>query len=167
MQSHADPSRIPMASPAHQSSWIPEEAAMATAAFDMAQSLSRRPAPARPADQPAAMAAPFQPLDLDIVSAAIPAFFIGRNKDGLWVARDAKGKAGGLFLFESSALSFARRNSRPTGCATIYPSERFELDLGNTGNPLAARLVALKRLAMHARRRIGVLIGRTTAVRDF
>jgi hypothetical protein len=155
---------------------------MATAAFDMAQDLSRRRPPAQstaaieqrgersgntPADEPAAMTAAFQPLDLDIVSAAIPAFFIGRNKDGLWVARDAKGKAGGLFLFESSALSFARRNSRPTGCATIYPSERFELDLGNTGNPLAARLVALKRLAMHARRRIGVLIGRTTAVRDF
>jgi hypothetical protein len=130
---------------------------MATAAFDMAQGLSRRRAPARPADQSAPVTAPFQPLDLDIVSAAIPAFFIGRNKDGLWVARDAKGKAGGLFLFEGSALSFARRNSRLTGCATIYPSERFELDLGNMGNPLAAPLVALKRLAIRARQRIAAL----------
>ena len=133
---------------------------MTTAAFDMAQSLSRRPAPARPVDEPAAMAAPFQPLDLDIVSAAIPAFFIGRNRDGLWVARDAKGKAGGLFLFESSALSFARRNSRPTGCATIYPSEGFELDLTNKGNPLVAHLGPLQRLATRVRQRIAALIGR-------
>jgi hypothetical protein len=154
--------------------WIREEVTMTTAALDMAQSLSRRQAPARstagigrcdersgnsPADEPATVTAPFQPLDLDIVSAAIPAFFIGRNKDGLWVARDAKGKAGGLFLFERSALSFARRNSRPTGHATIYPSEGFELDLGNTGNPLAARLATLKRLAMRVRQRIVALIG--------
>jgi hypothetical protein len=147
---------------------------MAATAFDRAANLSRRQAPVQstaaigrcsersgnsPADEPVTVTAPFQPLDLDIVSAAIPAFFIGRNKDGLWVARDAKGKAGGLFLFESSALSFARSNSRPTGCATIYPSEGFELDLRNRGNPLAARLVTLKRLAMRARRRIIALIG--------
>jgi hypothetical protein len=148
---------------------------MTTAAFDMAQSLSRRPAPARssaaigrcsersgnsPADEPATVTAPFQPLDLDIVSAAIPAFFIGRNKDGFWVARDAKGQAGGLFLFESSALAFARRNSRPTGCATIYPSEQFELDLKNKGNPLVAHLGPLKRLALRAWQRIAVLTRR-------
>jgi hypothetical protein len=55
---------------------------------------------------------PFQPLDPSIVSEAIPVFFIGRNKEGIWVARDVKGKIGGLFLFESSALSFARRKCR-------------------------------------------------------
>ena len=67
----------------------------------------------------------FQPLESDIVNAAIPAFFIGRNKEGFWLARDVKGQIGGIFLFESSALSFARRNSRPSGCATIFPAERF------------------------------------------
>jgi hypothetical protein len=99
----------------------------------------------------------FPPLDPDIVSEAIPAFFIGRNADGFWVARDAKGKSGGLFLFENSALSFAKRSGRPRGCATIYPSERFELDLDNMGNPLVAQLGSLKRLAMLARRRLAAL----------
>jgi len=128
-----------MASPAHQGGWICEETAMAATAFDTAL---------------------FQPLDLDIVSPAIPAFYVGRNQEGFWVARDAKGQAGGLFLFESSALSFARRNSRPAGCATIHLSERFELDLGNKGNPLIARFGPLMRLAMRAGRRIAGLIGR-------
>jgi len=40
--------------------------------------------------------AEFRPLDAAIVSEAIPAFFIGRNKQGFWVARDARGKIGGL-----------------------------------------------------------------------
>jgi hypothetical protein len=97
---------------------------------------------------------PFQPLDPGIVNEAIPAFFIGRNSDGFWLARDVKGKTGGIFLFERSALSFARRHSRPLGCATIFPSERFELDLENQGNALVAPLRRLMRLAAHARQRI-------------
>ena len=103
--------------------------------------------------------AQFQPLDPDIVNEAIPAFFIGRNKEGFWVARDAKGRIGGIFLLESSALSFARRNSRPTGCATIFPSERFELDLENKGNPLAAQLGSLIHLATRFRERMAAWIG--------
>src|SRR3984893_6943927 len=91
--------------------------------------------------------AQFQPLDPDIVNEAIPAFFVGRNKEGFWVARDAKGRIGGIFLLENSALSFAKRNSRPAGCATIFPSERIELDLENKGNPLAAQLGSLIHLA--------------------
>jgi hypothetical protein len=115
-----------------------------------------------PGDQPAAatVTTPFQPLDPGIVNEAIPAFFIGRNKDGLWLARDVKGKIGGIFLFESSALSFARRNSRPLGCATIFPSERFELDLENQGNVFAAHLGPLMRLAMHGRQRMATSIGK-------
>ena len=103
--------------------------------------------------------AQFQPLDPGIVSEAIPAFFIGRNKEGFWVARDAKGRIGGIFLLENSALSFARRNSRPAGCATIFPSERFELDLENKGNPLAAQLGSLIHLATRFRRRMAAWIG--------
>ena len=74
-----------------------------------------------------------------VVSEAIPAFYIGRNEEGFWVARDVKGRTGGIFLFEDSAVSFARRNSRPTGCATIFSSERLELDLKNGGNPLIGK----------------------------
>jgi hypothetical protein len=90
---------------------------------------------------------PFQPLDPGILNAAIPAFFIGRNRDGFWLARDVKGKSGGIFLLESSALAFARRNTWPSGCATIFPSERFELDVENQGNPLIAYLRPLMRPA--------------------
>jgi len=78
-----------------------------------------------------------QPLDPGTISDVIPAFFVGRNHDGLWVAREAKGAIGGMFLFKDSATSFARRHAGSIGSATIFPPERFELDLANSGNPLA------------------------------
>ena len=114
------------------------------------------------ADAPAIVTAQFQPLDPGIVNEAIPAFFIGRNKEGFWVARDVNGKIGGIFLFENSALSFARRNSRPAGCATIFPSERFELDLENSGNPLVGYLGSVRRLAGRSRRRMTAFIAKVT-----
>ena len=106
-----------------------------------------------PAVEPATVAAQFRPLDPGVVSEAIPAFFIGRSKEGFWVAREVKGRIGGLFLLKNSALSFARRNSQPGGCATIFLSERFELDLKNKGNPFIAQLGLLIRFAMRHRRR--------------
>ena len=81
-------------------------------------------------------AADLKPLDPDVVSAAIPAFFIGRNRAGLWVAREVNGRAGGLFLFKSSAIDFANHQSAPAGCALVFPTETFELDIENRGNPL-------------------------------
>ncbi|MBN8988475.1 MAG: hypothetical protein J0H42_09520 [Rhizobiales bacterium] len=108
---------------------------------------------------PAANSEPFPQLDPGCISDAIPAFFIGRNKEGVWVARDAKGRIGGLFLFEAGALAFARTNSAPTGCATIYPSTTFELDLQDMGNPLVAPLLSLKRLAARAWERLTTLTG--------
>jgi hypothetical protein len=111
-----------------------------------------------PTESPTVIAQ-FQPLDPGVLNEAIPAFFIGRNKEGFWVARDAKGRIGGIFLLENSALSFARRNSRPAGCATIFPSERFELDLENKGNPLAAQLGSLIHLATRFRRLMAAWIG--------
>ena len=76
------------------------------------------------------------PLDPDVVSASIPAFFIGRNRARLWVAREAQGRAGGLFLFKNSAIDFARRWSAPERCALVFPAETFELDIENQGNPV-------------------------------
>jgi hypothetical protein len=108
----------------------------------------------------AAVTAQFMPLDPGILSASIPAFFIGRNKQGFWVARDARGRIGGVFLLASSAVSFAKRHSAPTGCATIFPSERFELDLENGGNPLVAPLGLLLRLTERFRQRIGASLDR-------
>ena len=81
-------------------------------------------------------AVPLRPLDPEVVSAAIPAFFIGRNSAGLWVAREANGRVGGLFLFKRSAVDFANRHSGPVRCALVFPTETFELDVENRGNPL-------------------------------
>ena len=112
-----------------------------------------------PSDMPAKLSAPFQPLDPEIVSETIPAFFIGRNKEGFWIARDAGGRIGGLFLLENSAVSFARKHSHPGGCVTIFPFERIELDLENNGNPLLPQLGWLKRLAMRGWLRMAASIG--------
>lgn len=100
-----------------------------------------------PDNEVADTASPFRPLDDDILSKTIPAFFIGRNKDGFWVARDAKGRVGGLFLRKASAVSFARAQSRPAACATIFLADRVELDLENSGNPLVPYLRSLLHLA--------------------
>jgi hypothetical protein len=117
---------------------------------------------ALPAQETAIVVARFQPLDPGIVNEAIPAFFIGRNMEGFWVARDVKGKIGGIFLLESSAVSFARRNSRPAGCATIFPPERFELDLENKGNPLVEPVGSLMRLVRRCWQRVAASIGKLT-----
>jgi hypothetical protein len=179
-----------MASQAHHAHWISGQAAMIAAAPGhiiaigqrtmiamqlTSPDLSRRQPPGRstaatgqdgersgglPADRPATVIAQFQLLDPGIVNDAIPAFFIGRNQEGFWVARDVKGRIGGIFLLETSAVSFARKNSQPAGCATIYPSERFELDLEDKGNPLIARLVSMLRLMTRPRQRIAAFIGK-------
>jgi hypothetical protein len=101
-----------------------------------------------PASNYPGLPTPFQPLDPDVLNASIPAFFIGRDSDGFWLARDVRGESGGIFLLKSSALAFARRISGQAGCATIFPSEQFELDLENRGNPLVSYLKPLLRLVM-------------------
>src|ERR1700722_12209712 len=108
------------------------------------------------ANPPAPRTPQFRPLDPGIVNEAIPAFFIGRNQEGFWVARDVNGRIGGIFLLEDTAVSFARRQSGAAAGATIFPSDRFELDLENSGNPLVPRLGPLLRLW----RRIAPLIGK-------
>ena len=112
-----------------------------------------------PAEKRATVAAQFQPLDPGFVSADIPAFFIGRNKEGFWVARDVNGRIGGIFLLENSAVSFARKHSEPAGCATIFPSETIELDLENNGNPLIRQIGSMKRVATRMRRRMIAFAG--------
>ena len=114
------------------------------------------------ADKRATVTAQFQPLDPGILSETIPAFFIGRNKEGFWVARDVNGRIGGIFLFESSAVSFARAKSGAAGCATVYLSESFELDLENSGNPLVVQLASVARLARRPRARLAAVIGKLT-----
>jgi len=125
-----------------------------------------------PPDRPATVTAQFRPLDPSIVNETIPAFFIGRNMEGFWVTRDAKGQIGGIFLLEASAHSFAKRNSGTGGCVTIFPSERFELDLENKGNRLARPIASLIRHTHRLQQVLATLLGKTTEVvkrlaRDF
>ncbi len=81
--------------------------------------------------------AAIEPVDPDVLNETIPAFFIGRNADGFWIARERNGVSGGIFFLKSSAVSFARRHAGDVACATIFPAESFELDIENNGNRLA------------------------------
>ena len=102
--------------------------------------------------------------DPSVLSDAIPLFFIGQNRDGFWVARDIEGRVGGIFLRKQSALKFADKNTRPAGCAKMFLSGRFELDIENTGNPLVAGLGTAKRILMAFGRHIIAFVG--TAPRE-
>jgi hypothetical protein len=55
---------------------------------------------------------PTRPDDT-VLSDSIPLFFIGRNQNGFWVARESAGRCGGLFLFRWSAARFARKTPQP------------------------------------------------------
>jgi len=85
--------------------------------------------------------------DSGAFSGSIPLFFIGRNSRGFWVAREAEGRTGGLFLFRRSALRFAEKSSAPLGCATMFLAEPFELDVENRGSRLVAWLEAVRGMA--------------------
>jgi hypothetical protein len=74
--------------------------------------------------------------DLSVLSETIPLFYIARNKHGFWVAREAEGRCGGVFLLRRSAVRFARDKSAPAGCAMMFLNETLELDIENEGSPL-------------------------------
>jgi len=114
--------------------------------------IALRAARHRPDTRPAATA--LRPLDPDVVSSAIPAFFIGRNSAGLWAAREAKGRVGGLFLFKSSAIDFAKRQAAPERCGLVFPAETFELDIENRGNPLIRLAESVHRILARASARL-------------
>jgi len=80
--------------------------------------------------------------DLQALSESIPLFYICQNRHGFWIARDVKGRRGGLFLRRQSALAFARRESAPTGCAIMQLDAPIELDVENQGSRIAAPLLA-------------------------
>lgn len=80
-----------------------------------------------------------------IVSETIPVFFIACNSDGFWIARDAAGQTGGIFLTKRSALRFAKRLSGPFGGATVFLPDRIELDIKDQGDRIAAFVANIKR----------------------
>lgn len=77
------------------------------------------------------------------LSETIPLYFITRNKNGFWIAREAEGRTGGIFLLQRSALRFAKKASAPGGCATMFLPQRLELDVPNRGPKITAWLSAL------------------------
>jgi len=76
------------------------------------------------------------------LSETIPLYFITRNKNGFWIAREAEGRIGGMFVLQRSALRFAKKISAPIGCATMFLPQRLELDIVNRGSKIAAWLNA-------------------------
>jgi hypothetical protein len=95
--------------------------------------VNRKPQAARPRKFP-------QRPSLHVLSEIIPLFYICQNRHGFWVARDAEGRCGGLFLRKESAFRFARAKSEPTGCALMLLNEPLELDVENQGNRILAPL---------------------------
>ena len=78
--------------------------------------------------------------DAAVLSETIPLFYIGQNRHGCWVVREAEGRSGGLFICKQSALRFAQRQSAPEGCATMFVAGPLELDVENEGNYLVGSM---------------------------
>jgi hypothetical protein len=85
--------------------------------------------------------------DLTALSETIPLFYIGQNNRGFWVAREADGRWGGVFLLRRSALRFAQQKSAPAGCATMFLDEPRELDVVNEGSRIVVPLISAFDLA--------------------
>ena len=124
---------------------------MSTMTFEM------RPLPVRH-EAPRARDASFQRPGPEDLSEAIPAFFIGRDSRGHWVARAADGKSGGLFWSKQAAIRFATRSEGPGRCATVFPAEIIELDLENQGNPLLAHIDVTRMLRIAGRATSALLL---------
>jgi hypothetical protein len=101
--------------------------------------------------------------DAGVLSIAIPLFYIGKNQHGFWVARDAEGRSGGVFLLKRSALRFATKKSEPAGCATMFLTESFELDIENRGSRIIAALAASLKFATLRAPLLSAFIGMAVA----
>ena len=119
-------------------------------------------APRRPLAASTTTQLPRRP-DASALSEAIPLFYIGRNKCGLWVVREAAGGSGGLFLFKQSAARFARRQSEPAGCAMMFLAEPFDLDVENQGGRVAGLLAAASEVVARRTPLLGSFVGSVVA----
>jgi len=93
--------------------------------------------------------------DLTFLNETIPLFYVGQDGDGFWVARDAEGRTGGVFLLKASAVRFARNKSAPAGCALMFLNAPLELECDNEGSQIAEILAAAIGVA---RRRLPTLV---------
>jgi hypothetical protein len=95
--------------------------------------------------------------DASIINESIPLFYIGQNRKGRWVVREADGRSGGLFLFKQWAVRFARRQSEPSGCAIMFLAEPIELDIDSQGR--CASLSPPVKASSHSPSPVGDLAG--------
>jgi hypothetical protein len=65
--------------------------------------------------------------DARILNEAIPLVAIGRNRAGLWIARDCDSSIGRAFIFKGSAIRFAKRMKAPAACAVMFVNDSLEL----------------------------------------
>jgi hypothetical protein len=116
-------------------------------------------------DRPASASAhnfPQRP-DATMISEAIPLFYIAQNSAGFWLAREANGRIGGLFLLKRSALRFASSKSQPAGCATMFLAGRIELDVENQGNRVAGLIAGAGKAAARRAPLLGSFVGSAVA----
>src|SRR5262249_20921477 len=66
--------------------------------------------------------------DARILNEAIPLFAIGRNRAGLWIARDCDSSTGRAFIFKGSAIRFAKRMKAPGAYALMFVKDGLELE---------------------------------------
>lgn len=100
--------------------------------------------------------------DPSIVSRAIPLVYVGRNRDGFWVALDADTRIGGVFLFKSGALRFGHRRRNGILSATMEMAQ-LELPGRNRGNPVVGYLVATRHAAARVLSKLAAPFGRPLA----
>jgi hypothetical protein len=68
--------------------------------------------------------------DARILNEAIPLVAIGRNRAGLWIARDCDSPTGRAFIFKGSAIRFAKRMKAPGAYALMFVKDALELAPG-------------------------------------
>jgi hypothetical protein len=79
--------------------------------------------------------------DARILNEAIPLVAVGRNRAGLWIARDCDSSTGRAFIFKGSAIRFAKRMKAPGACAVMFVNDGLELAPGDAeANQSKARL---------------------------
>jgi hypothetical protein len=65
-------------------------------------------------------------------STALPLVFIGRNREGDWVAQQQNGLYGGLFVNRAQAIKYALFENGHHPEAIVELSRELELDMGGT-----------------------------------
>jgi hypothetical protein len=100
--------------------------------------------------------------DRTVLNETIPLFYIGQNRKGLWVVREAEGRSGGLFLFRRSAVRFAREESEPSGCALMFLNSPLELDVNRGDHVVGPFAAALQTVECRAPR-LAAFVGMAVA----